>query len=110
MGGLSMRSNLIVAVAVCLLLVVSGRPVRGQKKPAKPAAPDLSIPAQFLKIMTDSKLHYEINSGSGPVAKPVKDKSCAGRSQNWKIVDDGKGGKSLQFWAPSKEAKRSEEH
>jgi tetratricopeptide (TPR) repeat protein len=100
-----MRSNLVWMVVLCLLLAVSGRPVHGQGEPAKPAAPDLSIPAQFLKIMTDSKLKYEIKSGSGPVAKPVKEMSCAGRSQNLKVVDDGKGGKSLQFWAPSEEAK-----
>jgi len=97
-----MRSNLIGMVVLCLLLAMSGRPVHGQGKPAKP---DLSIPAQFLKVMADSKLEYKINAGSGPVANPAKEQSCPGRSQNLKVVDDGKGGKSLVFWAPSKEAK-----
>jgi tetratricopeptide (TPR) repeat protein len=96
-----MRSNLARAVALCLVLAISGRSVHGQ---AKPAAPDLSIPAQFLKIMMDSKLKYEIASGAGPVTKPVEEVSCDSRSHNLRVVDDGKGGKVLQSWEPSKEA------
>ncbi len=94
-----MRSKSVRAVALCLLLPALGRPVLGQQAAEKPASQDdLLPPARILKVMTDSKLKYEIGPTLRPDTKPVEELSCASRVTGQRVVAGAKGEKSLEVW------------
>jgi tetratricopeptide (TPR) repeat protein len=100
-----MRSKPVRAVALCLLLPALGRPVLGQQAAEKPASQDdLLPPARILKVMTDSKLKYEIGPTLRPDVKPVEELSCLPRLPVQRVVIDAKGEKSLRAWEPAAKA------
>jgi len=60
-------------------------------------------PADLLKAMTASKLHYDLGA-KGPVEKPAEELHCPARSTQLRLVRSADGGKQLQLWQPAKEA------
>jgi tetratricopeptide (TPR) repeat protein len=65
------------------------------------SAADLLGPADYLKILVDSKLHYNVQSE--PAKKPLEEMVCARRDASMRVVQNGKE-KTLVAWTVKPEA------
>jgi tetratricopeptide (TPR) repeat protein len=65
-------------------------------------ADDLLGPADYLKILTESKLRY--NFTTQPAKTPVAEMNCPRRDLSMRLLNEGKNTKSLVNWAVKPEA------
>src|SRR5207248_5101537 len=72
--------------------------------PAAAAADDVLNPADYLKILTDSKLRYNILST--PSKTPVEEMRCPRRDMTMRAVADSNGKISLVEWKVKPEARK----
>lgn len=66
------------------------------------AADDLLGPADYMKIITDSKLRYNINTQ--PAKTPIAEMQCPRRDASMRLLNEGKDKKSLVNWAVKPDA------